>query len=98
MWVAVLSSAVAFWSSRSCAASGVTQSVQQVRDQVVRILDADGEAYQSGIDADFSKIVIGQLEEAHDRWLLNQALHAAEGRGDLGNASGVNHAGCRRAP
>ncbi len=39
-------------------ASGVLERGQQIRDQVVGVFDTDGQAYQSGIDADLFEIFV----------------------------------------
>src|ERR1700732_3295227 len=54
---------------------GAVQRLGEVGDQVVGVLDADREADQVVLDADLEALLAGELVEAHDRGLLDQALH-----------------------
>src|SRR4051812_33561613 len=73
-------------------ASGSFERAHQILNQIIGFLDPDRQTYQSGIDADLGQIVVAQLEEAHDRGLLDQCLHPAQRRGDLRDARRVDHA------
>src|SRR5687768_8358146 len=68
--------------SRRSALSGVgegaIEGLGEIGDEVVGILDADGVADQVVLDADLQSLLGGQLVEAHDGRLLDEALHAAE--------------------
>ena len=54
------------------------EGLREVGDQVVGVLDADGVADEVVLDADLETLLGGQLVEAHDGGLLDEALHAAE--------------------
>jgi hypothetical protein len=58
--------------------SSAIERSQKILNEIVGFLDADGQSYQSGIDPDLVQLFVRELEEAHDRRLFDQALHAAE--------------------
>ena len=65
-----------------CAAQRVNRSnaierSEKIPNEIVGFLDPDREPYQSGIDPDLVQLFVRELEEAHDRRLIDQALHTA---------------------
>src|SRR5919108_3152922 len=69
---------------------GAIERLGQIRDQIVRILDADRVANQVVLDAHLQALLSRELVEAHDRRLLDEALHAAERGCDVGNRARVD--------
>src|SRR5690242_8874178 len=74
---------------------GSVEGLGEVGDQVVGILDTDREADQVVLDPDLLPLLAGELVEAHDRGLLDEALHPAQGGGDEGDRARVHHPGGR---
>mmetsp|Transcript_28448 Transcript_28448/g.75302 ORF Transcript_28448/g.75302 Transcript_28448/m.75302 type:complete len:289 (-) Transcript_28448:573-1439(-) len=61
-----------------CSLRGV-QRLVQVRDQVLRLLDADGEADEAAGDAGRQPLLLGDHGVRHARRVLDEALGGAEG-------------------
>src|SRR6266436_2809831 len=80
---------------RSGSGEGAVEGLGEVRDQVVGVLDADREADQVVLDADLEALLAGELVEAHDRGLLDQALHPAQRGRDERDRARVHHPGRR---
>ena len=74
-------------------ASHVFEGSGEIGDQIVGVLDADRVADQVVLDPDLQPLLGGELVEAHQRRLLDQALDAAERRRDLRNAAAVDDPG-----
>src|SRR5262245_26030362 len=68
------------------------ERLAEVRDELVRVLDADGVADEVVLHADRLSLLRRELVEAHERGLLDEALHAAEARRDLGDRRRVHDA------
>ena len=71
---------------------GAFEGLGQVGDQIVGILDADGVADEIVLDADLPALLGGELLEALAGGLLDEAPHAAERGGDVGNRARVHDA------
>src|SRR6478752_609085 len=70
--------------------SHLVERLGEVGDQVADVLDADGIADERVLDADLEALLGAELIEAHQGRLFDQALHAAERRGDTGDAARVD--------
>src|SRR5216684_2875084 len=58
------------------------EGVFQLVDEVIDVLDADGQAHQAFVDAELGAHVLGQRGVGHDRRVLDQALDAAQALGE----------------
>src|SRR5262245_43785386 len=72
------------WSGRAL------ESLGEVGNQVVRVLDTDGVADEAVLDSDLKTLLARQLVEAHDGRLLDEALDAAERDREIGDPAGVH--------
>src|SRR5262249_35425958 len=73
------------------------ERTQHIAFDVAGFLDTDRETNQRGVDSDRSERFVLELEEAHDRGLLDEGLYAAEARRDDCESKSVDHA-ARRSP
>src|SRR5256885_2182524 len=69
-------------STRTSRSAALIQSVFELIEQVVHVLDADGEPHQAIADAKARTHVLGQRRVGHDRRMLDQALHPAQAFGE----------------
>src|SRR5437868_2718054 len=73
------------------------ESMLQLGDQVLDVLDADRKADQSIADAEARAHVLRQRRMRHDRRVLDQALDAAEALGQREELAALEEAlGCRQ--
>src|SRR5579859_6659855 len=63
--------------------SNYLECLSQVRDNIRRIFDADGEAHEIVFDAQFQPFFGGLLVEGHERGLFDQAIYAAQAGRDV---------------
>src|SRR4249919_1671690 len=76
-------------------ASHVFEGGGEIGDQIFRILDAHRIADQVVLDSNLETLLGGELVEAHQRRLLDQALNASQRRCDLRNATAIHDPGSR---
>src|SRR5262249_10204918 len=67
-------------------------SLRQVGNQVLDVLDADGEADEVLTDSDRQPLLGRELVKGHQGGVLDERLHPAQRRGDRRQAAGAHHA------
>src|SRR5689334_22804236 len=75
---------------RSSRSGRALESLGEVGNQVVRVLDTDGVADEVVLDADLKTLLARQLVEAHDGRLLDEALDTAERYREIGDPASVD--------
>src|SRR5688572_9110085 len=69
---------------------GAIEGLGEIRDEVVGILDADRVPDQVVLDPDLEALLAGELVEAHDGGLLDEAFHAAQRRRDVRDGARIH--------
>src|SRR5919106_4637867 len=82
-----------FSPAASAAGEGAVEGLGEVGDEVVGVFDSDRVANEVVLDPDLEPLLGGQLVEAHDGGLLDEALDAPQGDGEVRDGAGVDHAG-----
>src|SRR5690606_25889692 len=66
----------------------------EVREQIFAALDAHGNSHEAIVDAELLPVLGRNRSVGHDRGVLDQAFHAAEGLGQGEDAGAFHHALC----
>src|SRR5512147_2763111 len=70
----------------------LTKRLLEVGDQVVDVLDTDGQPHEPIVDAEFGAHIGGERRVGHQRRMLGQALDAAEAFGTDEDAQALEEA------